>query len=1834
MDLSAYELVTLRESPELVLTRARPLNGGASLLVLAPAANPPAAATLARLAHEKALAHHLDPAWAVQPLELAEHNGCAALLLADPGGTPLEQWLGRPVALAEALTIAANLAAALAQMHGADLIHKDLKPANVILTADGSVRLTGFGVATRLPRERQAPAPAEVIAGTLAYMAPEQTGRMNRSLDARSDLYALGMTLYEMLTGTLPFAATDALEWVHCHIARPPPPPSTRAADVPGLVDAIVLKLLAKAPEERYQTAVGLEHDLRICLAHWQEHGRLDPFPLGAHDISGQLLIPEILYGRQAEVATLLATFERVVTSGATELVLVSGYSGIGKSALVSELHRELVPRRGLFAAGKFDQYKRDIPYASLAQAFQSLIRELLGKTDAELELWRGLLQGALGANAQLIVTLIPELALVIGEPVPAPDILPQDQQSRFQLAFRRFIGVFARPEHPLVLFLDDLQWLDRASLELLERLASEPELSHLLLIGAYRDNEVGSAHPLVEVLDRLRGSARLSEIVLKALSPSAVMQLVADALHSAPARVRALARLVFAKTAGNPFFVIQFLTALVDEGLLVFDHEARTWRWEVGRIEAKDITDNVVELMAGRLTHFAPATRAALQQLACFGISAPAATLGLLAGLGQEKIHGAMWDAVRTGLVLRQGELYAFAHDRVQEAAYALVPEAERAEAHLRIGRVLTAETAPEQLAETIFDIVSQLNRGAGLIGTQAERGRLAELNLLAGKRAKSSTAYETALGYFKAGRELLAADSWERHHRLNFELELHWAECEFLTGDLAAAEERLMSLSSQAANTTMRAAVVRLLNTVYYLSNQHEMAVSTGLEYMRELGANWQRHPSVSDLEQEYQSISERINGWSVDAITELPLLTDPDCLNTMSVLHSFHNSAFHYDRNLADLVAGRMANLSFQHGNCDMSPVAYSYVAQNLGYRFRDYESAFRLGTAAFDLVKKKGFDASKARVYTLFATVVVSWTRPLRESIRLNRLAFDASLEVGDIICATWSRVTEVSGLIACGVPLSDVQDAIESGLKIEPRVQGHYHMLMLQLQFVLALRGLTPDFGSFNDAAYDVVDFSQPIAPDIGACRYWIRKLQAHFLAGEYSYAQEAMVKAQAMLASIPLFIDNIDYHFYAALLVAAGSDSAACASSRGQLASIEAHYNEINFLAQYRRENFEDRAVLVAAEIARVEGRVLDAQLSYERAIRSSQKQGFIHNEAIAHELAARFYFSLRLESIAGFHLQNARSCYERWGADGKVRQLERTYPQLRQEPVPTSADSTIRLPVDHLDLATIVKVSQALAGETELGRLIHTLMRIALEHSGGERAVLILPHDNNVRIEAEATTIGDMIEVQLRQAPVTLTDLPGSVLRYVLRTRDTVLLDNAVEPNPYSGDEYLRSRRCRSLACLPFVKQNVLSGVIYIESQSTSHVFTPARLAVLKLLASQAAVSLENTGLYRDLAEREAKIRRLVDADIIGIVIWDLDGRVIDANDAFLRMVQYERKDLNEGLRWFDMTPPEWQEAHVLEEAEELRTTGKMQVREKEYFRRDGSRVPVLIGAAAFDGQPNQGVAYILDLTERKRAEKAVRESEQRYHQVHAELAHANRVATMGQLTGSIAHEVSQPIAATIISAHAALRWLGHRPPALEEVQQLLDQIIKDGTRAGEVVGRIRELIKKVSPRQERLEINEPVREVVELTRSEVVKNLISVETDLGEELPLVYGDRVQLQQVMLNLIINAVEAMNDVADGVRELLISTRKSTSGGVLVSIRDSGLGLMPEIRDRIFEAFYTTKPAGLGMGLSICRSIIEMHGGELWASANEPRGATLHFTLPSHNKMVSAGYPGE
>jgi PAS domain S-box-containing protein len=1798
-----------------------------TVLAVLPATEHPTPAALDRLAHEYGLKDELDVAWAVRPLELVRERGRTMLVLEDPGSEPLERLLSKPLELGSFLHFAIGIASALGKAHRRGLVHKDIKPANILVNqTTGEVRLTGFGIASRLLRERPAPEPPETIAGTLAYMAPEQTGRMNRSIDARSDLYALGVTFYQMLTGALPFSASDPMDWVHCHIARKPVPPAERLETIPAPVSAIILKLLAKTAEERYQTAAGVASDLRGCLAEWEARRRIDDFPLGQQDTPDRLLIPEKLYGREREIETLLAAFDRIIKSGTPELVLLSGYSGIGKSAVVHELHRVLVPPRGLFAAGKFDQYKRDIPYATLAQAFQSLVRPLLGRSETELSGWRDAFLEALGPNGRLMTDFISELKLIIGEQPAVPELPPQDTHRRFQLVFRRFIGVFARPEHPLALFLDDLQWLDAATLDLIEDILSRSDLQHLMLIGAYRDNEVDAAHPLKRKLDAIGAAGgKVSEVRLAPLAREHLGRLIADALRCEPKRAASLAQLLHEKTGGNPFFAIQFVTSLAEEGMLVFDHDAARWSWDLDGIHAKGYTDNVVDLMVAKLTRLPADAQNALRLLACLGNSADSATLSIVLGTSEEGVHPALWPAAHQELVERLAHAYRFAHDRVQEAAYSLIPTDLRSASHLRIGRLLVSHIPHEKRHEAIFEIVNQLNRGAALITARDEKKQLAELNLIAGKRAKASTAYVSALSYLVAGTSLLADDGWEQRPDIKFALELHRGECEFLTGELAAAEERLTTLSSRALAPLDQATVASLRIDLYTTLDRMDRAVEVCLAYLRHLGIEWSAHPTEEEARREFERTWSLLGHREIEELIDLPLMDNSEYVATLDVVIKVMTAALNIDANLHSLLICWMVNFSLEHGNTDASCSAYIQVGAIAGPRFGNYKAGFRFGQLGYNLVERRGLKRFQARIYLGFAALILPWAKHVRTGRDLFRRGRDSANTVGDLTYAAYACSNVMAILLAAGDPLPDVHREAERGLEfvLKARYGSLIDIMTTHLVLVRTLRGFTATFGCFNDARFDERRFERQLASSapIVACWYWTRKLQARFFAGDCAAAVDASVNAQRLLWTSPAFFEAAEAHFYGALSHAASCDVALPTEYQQHVRALATHYRQLAKWAENCPENFGNRAALVGAEIARIEGRELDAERLYDQAIRSARENGFVHNEALAYELAARFYAARGFDEIAHLYLKNARYGYLRWGADGKVRQLDEVYPILREEQRAPSATSTIGAQVEHLDLATVINVSQAVSSEMILDKLIETLMRTAMVQAGAERALLILARENVQGIAAEAVTRGDTVIVHLRTAPAAEAALPASVFQYVLRTRESVILDDATGHSPFSADPYIRQRQARSILCLPLLNQAKLIGVLYLENNLAPRVFAPARLAVLKLLASQAAIALENTRLYRDLLEREAKIRRLVDANIIGILISSRKGEIIEANDAFLKMVGYDRDDLAAGrVRWTDLTPPEWRD-RTSRAWTEIEMTGAAQPFEKEYFRKDGSRVPVLVGSAAFDEQRDQGVTFVLDLTERKHVEQALRDMQ-------TNLAHVVRITTLGELTASIAHEVNQPLGAVLANAEACLRWLRRATPDLDAACRSVEWIIDDGNRASEVIRRVRALAQKTEIEKVPLDVNDVVREVVALVQRELTRHQASLRMEFAPALPMVLADRVQLQQVIINLVINGIEAMQSVTDRPRELVIRSGQDEPHQVLVSVTDCGVGITAENADRVFNAFFTTKSSGMGMGLSICRSIMEAHGGRLWATANIAHGATFRFTLPVNADTAS------
>ena len=1839
LTLPERQVEVVRRDAEFALYKLRESDVAKPMLMIAPAAESLHAGILERLGNEYALREELDPQWAVCPLELVRWEGYPVLLCTDPGGVPLETLIGLPMEVGRFLRMASNLAAALARLHARGIIHKDIKPANVLVDPQSTaVWLTGFGIATRQPRERQAFVAPEDVAGTLAYMAPEQTGRMNRSIDSRSDLYALGVSFYEMLTGVLPFAASDPMELFHCHLARQAIPPAERVSGIPALLSAIVMKLLAKAADERYQTASGLEADLRRCLAQWQEQGSIDAFPLGRHDVSAQLLIPEKLYGREAEIALLVTAFDRVVAGGVPELVLVSGYAGIGKSSVVGELHKALVPQHGLFAAGKFDQYKRDIPYVTLAQALRSLVHQILTQGEAEVTQWREALLAALSMNGALVVQLIPELELLIGKQPPVQDLPLQEAQKRFQTVLRRFLGVFAQPQHPLVLFLDDLQWLDTATLELLESLIDDPDLRYLLLIGAFRDNEVNALHPLMRTLETIRraGNVPVRDIVLKPLAPDDMERIVADTLHCERQQTQDLTALLWEKTDGNPFFTIQFISMLAEEGLLAFDPVAGAWTWDIDSIRAKGFTDNVVDLMLGKLSRLPTVTQDVLKLLGCLGSGATAALLSSMCAMPEEQVRAALWDAVRAGLMSYTDGCYIFLHDRIQQAAYSLIPESDRVAEHLRIGRLLASQTAPQKIEESIFEIVNQFNRGIALIASQEECEQLAELNLIAGRRAREATAYAAALVYLATGCALLSQDCWARRYALAFALEFHRAECEYLTGNLAEAEQGLSMLTARAANHADLAAVTCLCVDLFTTMDRSDRAVEAGLDYLRQVGIQWPPHPNEDDVWQEFERIWERLGERTIEELVDLPLMSDADSRATIDVLMRILPPTLFTDQNLLGMVVARMVNISLEYGASDASCIGYAWLGMFLGPRFGNYEAGFRFAKLGLDLVDKRGLTRFKARVYVHFGNVVTPWTRHFRTGCEWVRRAFETANANGDLTFVAYSCNHLITNLLATGTPLAEIQREAENGLEFvrKARFGLVVDILTAQLQLIRALRGVLPHFSSFNDADFDEEEFERHLEEDprlaIAACWYWIRKLQARLFAGDYVTAVEAASKAQRLLWTSPSHVEVAEYHFYGALARAARCGEALHEESIEHRVALNDHYRQLEEWARHCPENFANRAALVAAEIARLDGEDLKAMHLYEQAIQSARENGFAQNEGLAYERAAAFYRMRGFIPFADTYLQRSRDCYAHWGADGKVRQLEARHTQLQTRAKEGSATSLAQL-----DFMSVARASQAISGRIVLDELVDMLMRIVIENAGAQTGYLISVREEKFALVAETHVVGQEVGVQLHQeANLLALTLPESILNYVRRSAEPVLLTDATAPHVYASDPYFSQHKPKSVLCLPILRQAALFGLLYLENNLVAHAFTPERVTVLELLASQAAISLENAQLYTEVKQENierkraeeavrdsnARIRRLVDSNIIGVFFWDLNGNITEANDAFLQMIGYSRQDLLSGeVHWGHMTPPEYSALDERKSAE-VRETRTCTPYEKEFLRKDGSRVPVLIGAVLFDGSSDNGVAFVLDLTERKQAEA------ERGARRAAEAANRAKSAFLANMS----HELRTPLNGILGYAQIL-----QRDKDLNDRQRAGVTVIRQsGEHLLTLINDILDLGKIEAGKAELylvdIQLSRFVQTIIGIIGVKAAQKGLDLVCDMAPDLPQgIRVDERRLRQVLLNLLSNAVKFTDH-----GQVVLRLRFVPPSRVCFTVQDTGIGIAADQLDAIFRPFEQAGHAlrrlgGTGLGLTISRQYARLMGGDIQVESRVGQGSTFWFELDVKTVMTEA-----
>ena len=1743
------------------------------------------------------------------------------------------------------LRLASRLAHILADLHVAHVIHRDVRPPNVMVSVDnGWLSLLEL----RMPSSteaQQADAEHHPAAGDWAYFSPEQTGRMNRPVDYRTDFYSLGVLLYRMLAGQLPFQGKDPLEWAHCHVARLPPPLRDTAPTVPQPVADIVMRLLAKLPEDRYQSARGLQTDLDRCLAQWEACGRIEPFLLGTEDVPDRIQIPHKLYGREKEIARFLAAFNHMTESGQATLVTVAGYSGVGKSALVGEVRQPIIEKRGYFIAGKFDQYQRDIPYAPLTQAFRELVQQLLAESEERIAGWRQQIQAALGSNGQLIIDVLPQVELIIGKQAPVPPLPPTEAQHRFQMVFQKFVAMFSRKEHPLVLFLDDLQWIDAASLKLIAHLLTHADTRYLLLIGAYRDNEVNPAHPLRASFDAIRhGGVPVTNLALAPLSVTELNRLTADALHMQAESCTPLTRQIFERTGGNPFFFTQFLSSLQEEGLLLHDANHRGWHWDIDSIASKDFADNVVDLVLGKLRRLPADTQYVLQRAACLGNKFGLQRLALICE--QVKLEQSLAAALHEGLIVHSNGIGKFLHDRIQQAAYSLMPPEERSKTHLHIGRSLMANLTADELAESLFDVANQLNQGAFLLRERDDKAQVAQINLRAGTKAKGATAYVSACLYFAAGMALLEEGDWDERYELMYPLWLERAECEFLSGNFESAEQLIAKLLQRSVSKRDKALVYRLKIDLHIVKSESPQAIASGLSCLRLFGIEMWEYPSREQLEAEYERIWQNLDVRAIESLIDLPPMTDPDMLAAMDVLAALN--IVPSSCNMQCLLICHMVNLTLRHGTTGTSAYGFTCFGAILGSVFKRYAEGYRFARLACDLVEKRDCPAGKAKIYFPMYFIAL-WTQPVTSAIEFLQTASRIAVETGDLATACHVYFHQLVLLMFRGDRLDMVWRASEKILAFERKAKYRdVEDVVVSLQRLIAcMRGQTASLSTFNDAkpdgaAFDEAAFEAQVTTGerlpswVGT--YWTTKMQARFLSGDYAAALAAA--RQAALIS-PDMIHNskiLDYVYYCALTGAAGYETLSAEEQRAwreRLAALQAQLHE---WAENNPPTFRDKYALVSAEIARLDGKSEEAALLYADAIHSAHANGFVQNEAIAYERASAFYRARGFDTSADLHLREARSCYVRWGADGKVRQLDAHYPQLQaQHPVETPTAPWNE--VAQLDMLSVAKASQAISGQIVLDELIDTLMRIVIENVGAQSGYLLLVRQGQLSLVAETHVAQQEVRVQLRREPgLPALALPESILNYVRRSKEKVLLADATAPHPFAIDPYFARRQPKSLSCLPIMRQATLIGLLYLENDLVTNAFTPDRMAVMELLASQAAISLENAQLYGDLQqenlerkqaeealrERDTRIRRLVESNIIGIVFSDMHGGVIDANDAFLQIVGYSRQDLLSG-QVRSLIAPEYL-VHNKHGVEEIMQTKAIAPFESEFVRKDGSRVPVLIGVALLEGSPNQAISFVLDLSERKQAE-AEREARQTADA-------ANRAKS--EFLANMSHELRTPLNGILGYAQILLR-----DKALGERQSAgLNVIRQSGEHLLTLINDILDLAKIEAGK---LELSPGDLPLAAFLR--VIGDIISVKAeqkgldfilDIAPEVPAgIQADEKRLRQVLLNLLSNAVKFTDHGQVSLRVHFLPPAR-----LRFEVQDTGVGIGQEQLDTIFQPFEQVgemrrRAGGTGLGLAISRQFVRLMGGEIRIESRIGQGSTFWFELDAPVvKAEAAALPAE
>ncbi|MBE9119610.1 AAA family ATPase [Tychonema sp. LEGE 07199] len=1765
----------------------------------------PTPAQIAQLLHEAEILKNLNFPGTVKLYKLEKYNHVPVLILEDFGGISLKKFLtNNQLELQQFLQIAIKLAETLGQLHEHHIIHKDLKPSNIIVKIEtGDVKIADFAIASLLPGENPALHHPNLLEGTLAYMSPEQTGRMNRAIDYRTDFYSLGITFYEMLCGEVPFSAIDPMELVHCHIAKKPLAPwenqkqkikgiinQSQTDEIPQVVSDIVMKLLAKTAEDRYQSAFGLGCDLEKCLFQLETTGEISHITLGEHDRSSNLQISQKLYGREAEVNLLLDTFDRM-RQGNTEIVLISGSAGMGKSCLVYEIHKPILRENGYFIDSKFEKFKRDIPYAFLIQAFQDLLRQILTETSAKLQVWRQKILNALGGNCQVIIEVLPEVQMIVGPQPPVPDLGLHESQNRFNLVFQKFIRVFAQKAHPLVIFLDDLQWVDSASLKLIQLLATNLENQYLLIIGAYKKQELNANHPVMLTVEAIKkAGGNFSEISLSHLDITSVNQFLADSLNCSPEKSLDLAELLFQKTGGNPFFLTQILKYIYSKKLLqykftpsdtsvdivepnIYESNPQTaypalrkceiageWQWDIEQIQEIGITDNVVELMIDHIQKLSETTQEILKLAACVGNKFDLGIISKICEKSLVSVAADLWEALHSGLIVpvnnaykiplalaattevtdqisrdftdelslpiadAASATYKFLHERVQQAAYALISEPQKQETHLKIGRFLLQNAPPEQLENYVFDIVNQLNAAREIISSELEKFQLCKLNLIAGRKAKASAAYELAVKYLTVGIELLPQESWQTDYDLTLALYESAAEAAYLNTEFEQMEKWAEIVLQHAKNELDKIKVCEIRITACTMQTKLQEAVQIGREALRMLGFNLPESPVPLHIQQAMAQTVAYLGDKKIEDLINLPVMTNPRKLGTMRVLSSMFAATFIVEPVLLPLIVCQQVNLSINYGNSVFSAFGYANYGAILQRIIRDIESGHSFGQLALNLIDRLNALEFKSKILNLVAFVLMHGNHHVKDTLPLLEEAYQSALENGDLESLGYAAVNICQSLYFIGQEL----------MPLEQKMANYNHLLFqLKQETVLTWNQI------YQKTVWELMDNTDTSnlllcenyseekllrlllkAKDrVGLQHFYLQKLILAYLFGDIELALDNAAQAELYLDGVAGFINVPEYHFYDSLTRLAAYPQATNEEQEEHLFYASSNLKKLQIKSLSAPMNLQHKCDLIEAEIAQTLGDIVRAMEYYDRAIAGAQENGYIQIQALAAELAGAFYLSIGRERIAKSYLIEARYCYQRWGAQAKVRHLESKYSQWLtlasistniETRKSTSSSCTTSDSAGVLDLTTAVKASQTLASEIVLDKLLAKMMKIVIENAGGETGFLILEKDGKLVIEASGSVDADRVAV-MQSIPINFVDeereetlLSVAVVNYVARTQESIVLNDASHEGQFTNAPYIIAFQPKSILCTPLIHQGKLSGILYLENNLTTGAFTPERLEILQLLSSQISISIENAQLYTNLQQFNLNLEKLV---------------------------QQRTSELSQTLE---------------------------------------------------------------DL---KSAQKKLVESE--------------KMAALGGLVAGVAHEINTPIGIGITAASLLAEKVtkffelyskgqikrSELEKFLDTAMQSSNMILSNLTRAADLIHSFKEVaVDQSSELQRTFNLKNYLEDILTSLTAKLRRTKHKIEIKGDENIVLDSYPGV-LCQIVTNLVFNSLVHAYDGED--EGILAFDFKLEGDRLIFEYADNGKGVSPENLSKIFEPFFTTKrgKGGTGLGLHIIYNLV-------------------------------------